>query len=104
MFFSLMGKGRARPYRMGIASHMGLWLDKPTIGCAKSFLYGRFKPPELKKGKASYIYDKHNNNIIGLCFCTRNNVKPIYVSPGHKMDLDNAARIVLGCVKNFRIP
>lgn len=97
------GQGIAHPRRMGIASHIGLWLDKPTIGCAKSYLYGRFKPPKLKRGTSSYIYDRDNKRI-GLCLCTRDNVKPVYISPGHKMDLNTAVKIILGCVKNYRIP
>lgn len=97
------GQGIAHPRRMGIASHIGLWLDKPSIGCAKSHLYGSYKLPKLKKGDLSYIYDRANNKI-GVSLCTRDNVKPIYISPGHKMDLDTAVKIVSGCVKNFRIP
>lgn len=97
------GQGIAHPRRMGIASHLGLWLDKPTIGCAKSYLYGRFKPPRLKKGLSSYIYDEDNNRI-GAVLCTRDNVKPLYISPGHKMDLNTAVKIVSACIRNFRVP
>jgi deoxyribonuclease V len=101
--FIFDGQGIAHPRKMGIASHIGLWLDKPTIGCAKSFLYGRFNPPGSRKGDFAYIYDKHNRKI-GACLRSRNNIKPIYISPGHKMDTDKAIDIILSCVGNFRIP
>jgi len=110
------GQGIAHPRRLGIASHLGLFFNKPTIGCAKSRLIGEFEPPLLKKGAYGLLKDasaKNNqssivNNqfqqVIGTVLRTRTNVKPVFVSVGHKCTLDDAIRIVLSCTTRYRIP
>jgi len=100
--FIIDGQGIAHPRRLGIASHLGLFFDKPTIGCAKSRLIGEFEPPPLKKGIYSLLKD--NEEIIGAVLRTRKAVKPVFISVGNKCTLDDAIRIVLACTAGYRIP
>jgi deoxyribonuclease V len=97
------GQGLAHPRRFGIASHLGLLLNKPTIGCAKSRLFGRHEEPESKKGSFADLLDKEGN-VIGAVLRTRERTHPIYVSIGHKVDLPTAIRYTLGCCRGYRIP
>ena len=97
------GQGIMHPRKMGIATHLGILLDKSTIGCAKSYLYGEFMPPANSKGSFEYVRDK-NKKIIGACLRTRKDVKPIFVSIGNKISLSKASDIVLRCTKKYRIP
>lgn len=97
------GQGIAHPRGLGIASHLGLILDKPTIGCAKSKLYGRHKEPGKKAGSIEYLYD-NRGKIIGACVRTKDSVKPVYVSVGHRVSLETAIRIVLRCCRGYRLP
>ncbi|OHB57318.1 MAG: hypothetical protein A2173_03095 [Planctomycetes bacterium RBG_13_44_8b] len=96
------GQGLAHPRRLGLACHLGLFLDIPTIGCAKSRLIGDFKMPATPKGSISPLTDK--GQIIGSVVRTRNNVKPVFVSVGHKCRLSDAVRIVLDCCVKYRLP
>ncbi|MFA5291509.1 MAG: deoxyribonuclease V [Phycisphaerae bacterium] len=96
------GQGIAHPRRLGLASHLGLFLDIPTIGCAKSRLIGEFENPAEAKGSTSPLKDK--NEIIGSVVRTRNNVKPVFVSVGFKCRLEDAVRIVLDCCGKYRLP
>ncbi len=96
------GQGIAHPRGIGIASHIGVMLDIPTIGCAKSRLIGEFKEPGKRKSKWSPL--RYEGKIIGAVVRTRNDVKPVFVSPGHEVDLEGAIRITLACTDNFRIP
>ena len=96
------GQGIAHPRRMGFASHLGLVLDKPTIGCAKSLLTGRHDEPADKAGNAAEITD--NGEVIGAVLRTVNGVKPVYVSIGHRVDLPAAIYWVLACCRDYRIP
>jgi len=96
------GQGYAHPRRIGIASHMGLCLDKPTIGCAKSRLIGEHRMPGLKRGNRAALKDK--GETIGAVLRTRDGVNPIYVSVGHRVGLDEAVRIVLRCSDGYRVP
>ncbi|HEX30761.1 TPA: deoxyribonuclease V [Candidatus Poribacteria bacterium] len=96
------GQGIAHPRRFGIASHLGLILDKPTVGCAKSRLYGRHREPGKKAGSIEYLYDR--DEIIGAAVRTRDNVKYVYVSIGHKVSLDTAIKLVLECCRGYRLP
>lgn len=89
----LDGQGYAHPRRMGLASHVGVLLDIPTIGCAKSRLIGEFNMPEKKKGSYSYLYDK--GEIIGAVLRTKDNISPVFVSIGHKVSLDTSIKLVL---------
>ena len=87
------GQGIAHPRGLGIASHMGLFLDIPTVGVAKSRLYGKFDrlPPE--QGSFSYLFDD-DGRIIGVVFRSKTNVSPIFISPGHLMDVESSFEIV----------
>lgn len=96
------GQGVAHPRRFGIASHLGLWLDLPTIGCAKSLLCGTVG--KLAKRQAALAPIKDHEEMVGYAVRTRNGVKPVYVSVGHKIDLPSAVRVVLASGSGFRIP
>jgi len=96
------GQGIAHPRGFGIASHLGLLLDKPTIGCAKSRLYGRHKEPNTEAGSIEYLYDK--DEIIGAAVRTRANVKYVYISIGHKISLETAIECTFNCCRNYRLP
>jgi len=100
--FIIDGQGIAHPRRLGIASHLGLFFDKPTIGCAKSRLIGTFEEPAFEKSSYSLLKDK--DEIIGAVLRTRTNVKPVFVSVGNKCTLDDAIKIVLACTTKYRIP
>jgi len=96
------GQGIAHPRSFGIASHMGLLLNKPTIGCAKSLLFGKYKEPGKEAGSVSKLCS--GNKIIGAVVRSRESVKPIFISPGHKIDLKTAIQIMLKCCDGYRIP
>lgn len=96
------GQGIAHPKSLGIASHVGVLLDIPTIGCAKSRLIGEYTELGMKKGQWSTL--KYKGKIVGAVLRTRDNVKPVFVSPGHKIDLKNSIEIVLKCTGKYRIP
>ena len=100
------GQGIAHPRGLGLASHMGLWLGVPTIGCAKSRLIGEHREPGVKRGScAKLTYEVGGREeTIGACVRTRDRVKPIFVSPGHLIDLDASLEIVLSCLDGTRIP
>jgi len=99
------GVGIAHPRRLGIASHLGLELDIPTIGCAKSVLYGTYAEPGKQPGSISYMYDKVNKTeVIGAALRTRANIRPIFISPGHKITLEESIAIVAKCAGKYRIP
>jgi deoxyribonuclease V len=96
------GQGIAHPQGLGIASHIGVLLDVLTIGCAKSRLVGDFRRPGFKKGEWSQLIV--NNEVAGAVLRTREKIKPVFVSPGHRIDLQASIEIVLGCIGRFRIP
>ncbi|MFN2367943.1 MAG: endonuclease V, partial [Desulfurivibrionaceae bacterium] len=85
------GQGIAHPRRLGIASHIGVITDLPTIGCAKSRLVGEYREPGPERGSASPLL--HKNELVGIVLRTRDEVKPVFVSVGHKIELDIARRI-----------
>ncbi|GMR04498.1 MAG: deoxyribonuclease V [Thermodesulfobacteriota bacterium] len=95
------GQGIAHPRGLGLASFAGVLLDIPSVGCAKSRLIGAFTEPGVKKGAWSPL--TYKNKTIGAVVRTRENKKPLFVSPGHRVDIAGAVEIVLGCVKKFRI-
>ncbi|SNR59050.1 deoxyribonuclease V [Desulfurobacterium atlanticum] len=97
------GHGIAHPRRMGVASHFGVVTGTPTIGCAKKPLYGNFSPPENRKGAFSFIFDEEGKRI-GAVLRTKVNVKPVYVSPGHLIDVEGGLHLVYNCVKSYRLP
>jgi deoxyribonuclease V len=96
------GQGVAHPRRFGIASHIGLFLDLASIGCAKTRLIGRYVEPGPKKGDFSYLRDR--GHIIGAVVRTRDQVAPVFVSSGHRIRLSDAIRIVLACCRGVRLP
>lgn len=100
--FLFDGQGYAHPRRFGLASHVGLLIDRPSIGCAKSLLVGTCKPPGISKGSTAPI--EHNGECIGMAVRTRDNVKPVYVSAGHRLSLNAAVEITLAACAGFRIP
>jgi deoxyribonuclease V len=106
------GQGIAHPRRLGIATHIGLMLDIPTIGCAKSVLYGNFEMPDVKAGSVSYLFDSpkseasryNRGEVIGAVLRTKDNVKPVIVSPGHKVSLEQSIDIMKNTTRGYRIP
>lgn len=100
--FIFDGMGIAHPRRIGIASHMGLWLNKPTIGCGKTHLYGSYSEPAPERGAYSPLMSK--GDVIGVALRTRTNVKPVYISPGHLADVDSSMKLILNCTPKYRLP
>jgi deoxyribonuclease V len=96
------GQGIAHPRRMGIASHIGVLLDLPTIGCAKSRLVGEFEEPGWKRG--TFVPLLFREKIVGAVVRTRDHVRSLFISPGHKVSPKNAVEIVLRTTRGFRIP
>ena len=96
------GHGLAHPRRFGIACHMGLLTDTPTIGCAKSILTGRHGPLGGGAGCQADLVDR--GAVVGTVLRTRTDVSPVYVSVGHKVDLSSATEWVLACCKGRRLP
>jgi deoxyribonuclease V len=98
----LDGQGITHPRRMGIASHFGLLANCPSIGCAKSMLYGEF--PDLGEDKFSSSPITKNNELLGYALRTKNNVEQVYISPGHKVSVNDSLNIIKQCVQKHRIP
>jgi len=96
------GQGLAHPRRFGLASHLGVLLSKPTIGCAKSVLVGTFKEPGARRGSRTNMTDE--DECVGCALRTRDNVREMYISPGHMMDTPTAARLVLEAGRGYRLP
>lgn len=99
------GQGIAHPRGIGIASQMGLWLDRPTIGVAKSRLYGRYEIPGPNAGDISPLYDPRDpGRVIGAVLRTKQRTNPLFISPGHMMDVPHAVEFVRRCVAGYRLP
>jgi deoxyribonuclease V len=96
------GQGIAHPRRIGLAAHLGLFLDIPTIGCAKSWLCGDYEEPGLTRGDWTPLVDR--GETIGAVVRTRTGVQPLFVSPGHRCDLASAIAIVLAMAQTYRLP
>ena len=96
------GQGIAHPRRFGIASHVGLLLDCPSIGVAKSRLVGEHRMPATRRGAWTPLRDA--GEVIGAVLRTRAGVKPLYVSIGHRVSLETAVRWTLACVTRYRLP
>lgn len=96
------GQGVAHPRRLGLAAHLGLFLDAPTIGCAKSRLIGDYKQPRVEKGSFSLLEDERE--VIGAVVRTRTDVKPLFISVGNKCTLDDAIKWTLNCAVRYRLP
>jgi deoxyribonuclease V len=96
------GQGVAHPRRLGIASHIGLCLGKPTIGCAKSRLIGTFAEPGAVKGCYSWLYDKTER--IGAVVRTKDQTRPLFISPGHLCSFEDAIELTLAHTTRYRLP
>jgi len=100
--FIFDAQGLAHPRRMGLATHIGLIIDRPSIGCAKSRLCGTHHEPGPERGTYTHLRD--GNEIIGAVVRSRSEVQPVYVSVGHKIDLETAINYVLNCCRGYRLP
>lgn len=96
------GQGIAHPRGFGLASHLGLWLDIPSIGCAKTPLIRGPMTVKMKKGDFQYV--RKDEKDVGVALRTKENVKPVFVSPGHKIDLPTSIRLVLAACQGYRMP
>ena len=100
--FIFDGMGRIHPRRMGIAAHMGLWIDKPTIGCGKTYFIGELVEPPLERGTYAPLMDR--GELIGVTLRTRAKVKPVFISVGNGCDLNSAVDLVMHCTTTYRLP
>lgn len=100
--FIFDGMGIMHPRRIGIASHMGVWLQKPTIGCGKTYFLGTYDEPAQERGAWSLVH--HKGDVIGAVLRTRDKVKPVYISPGNLADLPTSLDLVIRCTPKYRLP
>jgi len=100
--FMTDSQGVAHPRRFGLACHLGVWLDRPVFGVAKSRLVGAHEEPGIEKGSRTPL--RHKGEHIGAVVRTRTGVKPVYVSIGHRITLEEAVAVTLLCSPQFRIP
>lgn len=98
------GMGIAHPRRIGIASHLGLWLNIPTIGCGKSLFVGKYDEAALGEEAGSWTQLIYKNEVIGAMVRTRTHVKPMIISSGHLISLETSIHYVLQCSKGYRLP
>src|SRR5262249_14390791 len=96
------GRGRAHMRRLGLACHIGLWLQVPTLGCAKSRLTGRFGELGREAGSTTPLVDR--KEVVGMVVRTKTGVQPVYVSPGHLIDLASSVHWVLASCRGYRLP
>lgn len=96
------GHGIAHPRRLGIAAHLGVYLDVPAIGCGKSILSGRHAPLPPERGAMAPLV--HHNEVVGYALRTKNKVNPVFVSCGHRVSQETAVRWVLECARGYRLP
>lgn len=100
--FMFDAHGQSHPRRMGLASHAGLLMDLPSVGCAKSRLCGEHGEPPAAPGRFADL--RHDGRVVGAVLRTRRGVRPVYVSAGHRVILDDAVGIVMACVTRYRLP
>lgn len=98
------GQGYAHPRRLGIACHLGLLLDRPTIGVAKSVLVGEYREPAARAGRSAPLVDGKSGEVIGAALRTRAGVRPVFVSQGHRISLDRAVELTLAVSDGYRLP
>lgn len=100
------GQGQAHPRGFGIACHLGVLLNVPSIGVAKSFLYGEYDRGALPEepGSVLPLHDKERKHIIGSVVRTKVRTNPLFISPGHRVSVPSATRLVLECVRGYRLP
>lgn len=96
------GRGIAHPRRIGLATHMGILLDIPTIACSRTKLWNDYEEPEKRKG--SYTFCFENKEKIGAVLRSKDNTKPIFVTPGHKISVESSIEIILNCCTPHRLP
>jgi len=96
------GQGLAHPRRLGLASHLGVYLDLPSVGCAKSRLVGRYEEPGPDMGDRAPLVDR--GEVVGVALRTKARTNPLFVSVGHKIDLETAVALVLACLRGYRLP
>lgn len=96
------GHGFAHPRRLGIATHFGIVMSTPTIGCAKSKLVGDYKEPANVAGATSDL--THEGELIGKVYRTKVNCKPIFISPGNLITMEESISLVSSCIRKYRIP
>ncbi|MGC9359848.1 MAG: deoxyribonuclease V [Anaerolineae bacterium] len=96
------GQGRAHPRRMGLATHIGVLLDYPSVGCAKSRLCGTYEEPGQERGEYTLLYE--DGEVVGAVLRTRTRVKPVFVSTGHRASLEAAIDLVLRCGSGVKLP
>ena len=99
-----MEQGYLHPRRMGVASHFGLLSDHPTIGCAKTSLYGIYDEPSAFKYASNSVFEKGTSEHIGYALRTKNATSLVYISPGYGVTLKKSLEIMTGCIRNHRIP
>ncbi len=97
------GHGYAHPRRFGLASHLGVFVDTPTVGCAKSILIGEHGTLGPRRGDRAALVDPKGGETIGVALRTRDGVAPVYVSVGHKIGLADAVELVLACAPRYRL-
>ena len=100
--FMFDGQGFAHPRRFGLACHVGVLLDRPSVGCAKSRLIGSYREPGLRRGSYSLLHD--GVDTVGAVLRTRDHIKPLFISVGHRLSLDEAVHITLACGHGYRLP
>lgn len=98
------GQGVAHPRSLGIATHLGLVLDIPSVGFAKSILYGRGPEPKSEVTSFEYLLDPRTNERIGAQVRTKSNTKPMIISPGHRVTVDDAIELALATTRGYRVP
>ncbi len=96
------GQGYAHPRRLGLASHLGVYLDMPSIGVAKSRLVGTYAEPGPNIGDRSPLV--HRGEVVGVALRTKPRTNPLFVSAGHKLDLETAVAVVLRSLRGYRLP
>ncbi len=100
--FIFDGMGQIHPRKMGIAAHLGLWLQCPTIGCGKTHFIGEYDEPTAQKGSRSIL--RYRGEQLGIVLRSRDNVKPVYISVGHLAEIDSAIELILSCTPKYRLP
>lgn len=96
------GQGIAHPRRLGLASHLGVYLDMPSVGCAKSRLVGSYEEPGPEPGDQSPVY--HRGELVAMAVRSKPRTKPLFVSVGHAIALETAVELVLACTRGYRLP